>query len=239
MFDKDDVNHAFQPVISTKHQRTIGYEALIRHDRMRPEELFTMARERENLYWLDTLSIEEAVKTFNFEMNGQLFLNIFPSTLLDANFHFFMENLMETCIRKPSEVVFEINETSIEEYAWNTAALKERISLLRKWGFVIAIDDVGAGAASMKHIIEYQPDMIKLDRYFSINLSQSESKQEILSLFVLFCQRQNVSLVLEGVEEAPDFNTAVQLNVPLLQGYYTGKPSFQHIMTETNKRQGE
>ncbi|PWA10072.1 hypothetical protein DCC39_11800 [Pueribacillus theae] len=224
MFYKKDINHVFQPVFSPKQRKVIGYEALMRHDFFpQPDVIFQIARELDKLYLLDSLSIQKAIETFNFGYKGFLFLNIFPSTLLTSEFLIFLEEIQKYQIN-PKKIVFELNETVEEENIWNLPSLKNQISVMQKLGFLIALDDVGAGAASLKKIIEIQPDMIKLDRFFSVKLAESNSKQELLTFFVNFCKSQKSMLVLEGVEESVDFVTAERLDIPFVQGYYISKP---------------
>lgn len=225
MFYKKDINHVFQPVFSPKQRKVIGYEALMRHDFFpQPDAIFQIARELDKLYLLDSLSIQKAIETFNFGYKGYLFLNIFPSTLLTSEFLIFIEEMIQKNQIDPKKIVFELNETVEEENIWNIPSLKKQIGVMQKLGFLIALDDVGVGAASLKKIVEIQPDMIKLDRFFSVKLAESNSKQELLTLFVNFCKSQKSMLVLEGVEESVDFVTAKRLNIPFVQGYYISKP---------------
>lgn len=232
MIDRaDEVYHVFQPVFSVKHEKAIGFEALLRHnDAIRPDDLFKMARERGCLYFLDALSINKAIETFHGQTDGYLFLNVFPSTLLASGFPQFLEETVSEYPIRTDEVVFEINETFIEEDVWNNPSFEKHIHLLRQQGFKVAFDDVGVGVASLKKIVEFQPDIIKLDRYFSTNLSRSEMKREIVNLSAAFCQSQNVMLILEGIENSDDFIAAKQMNVPYVQGYFTGEPlPSQHL----------
>lgn len=231
MFYKKDVNHVFQPVYSLQQQRAIGFEALMRHAFFpKPDVLFKVADEMGQLNRLDILSIEKAIETFGFGNSGYLFLNVFPTTILASEFQDLMENLMRRRSINIAKIVFELNETPREENVWNTPSFKKQLSKLRQLGCVIALDDVGVGGASLKKVIEFQPDMIKLDRYFSVDLARSKSKQEMITLFVNFCKNHKSTLILEGVEESDDFKTAKRLNVPFVQGYFTGKPfPCQHI----------
>ncbi len=226
MFNKQTITHLFQPIMKTKNKKVIGYEALLRHRLVAdPLMFFKIARDLGKLTTLDMLSIEKAVETFNFKSGKLLFLNIFPTTLLTAEFAPFLNSLLSSFRIVPSQIMFELNETSEEKEIWNNPQLKNRVLELREYGFRIAMDDVGVGAASLKQVIEYKPDMIKLDRYFSIHLAESEEKQAILTFFVDYCNKQNYDLVLEGIENVEDLAVAKRLNVLYVQGYYIGKPS--------------
>lgn len=225
MFTKDDIHHVFQPIFSPKQQKTVGFEALIRHHVFdQVHHLFRTAREQNMLFLLDTRSIEKAVETFDFKNDWYLFINIFPTTITHTDFPDFLENMMDKYSIQPNRIVFELNESSSEESLWNEPMMKERITWLRQFGFLIGLDDIGSGAASIKNVIETNPDIIKLDRYFSAQLSKSTIKQEMIASFLTFCHNQHSMLVLEGVENQEDFFVASQLDIPLLQGYYIGEP---------------
>lgn len=225
MLNKQEIRHAFQPVVCSQTKKTIGYEALLRHNLIsNPLTLFENAREQDLLTKLDMMSIEKAVQTFHFQYGETLFLNVFPTTLLEPDFPYFLANLLTVYSVYPQQIIFEINETAEEKQVWSEPLLKETVELLRKNGFRVAMDDVGVGAASLKQVIEYKPDIIKLDRYFSQSLAKSKDKQAVLTFFVDYCSKKNNKLVLEGVEEQEDYEMAKELNVPFLQGYYVGKP---------------
>ncbi len=227
MLTKKDINHVFQPVVSSQTEKIVGFEALLRHERIsNPVSLFREAREQGLHTQLDMLSIEKALETFRFQHVVELlFINIFPTTLLNMEFKIFLKRLAEKYSSHVKQIVFELNETAEEKQIWNKQKLKEMVALIRGYGFRIAIDDVGVGAASLKQVIEFNPDMIKLDRYFSNQLAVSNDKQEVLSFFVDYCRKKNKKLILEGIETKLDFEAAKALHVPYLQGYYIGKPN--------------
>jgi EAL domain-containing protein (putative c-di-GMP-specific phosphodiesterase class I) len=89
--------------------------------------------------------------------------------------------------------------------------------------FLYSLDDVGKGIAGLNKIIEFAPNYIKLDRYFSMGLSQSKEKQQIISLLIQYANGK-MGLILEGIEEEVDLEQAKILNVPVVQGYLLGKP---------------
>ncbi|MGK5508444.1 EAL domain-containing protein [Brevibacillus formosus] len=71
--------------------------------------------------------------------------------------------------------------------------------------------------------MEYEPDTVKLDRYFGKQLSSMPNKQKLISLFVQYCQDQT-QLVLEGIEESENVSVALALGVPVAQGFLLGQP---------------
>ncbi len=224
-------HHEYQPLRRLSDLSEFGYEALLRGStRLDPGKLFQSALEQGQLYFLDTWSIAGALSGFlRSEAAGDesklLFVNIFPSTLVADGFPSFIESM---CTLFPSligRVAFEINETISEGEIWNASLFRDRIAAIRDKGNLIALDDVGEGTASFRKIVEIAPDIIKIDRFFSIGLSDCLKKQQVMRLFVDFCAGTGSTLVLEGIEREEDLDCAVRLGVPVGQGFHLGRPS--------------
>ncbi|GAA3404932.1 EAL domain-containing protein [Paenibacillus hodogayensis] len=219
----------FQPLVQLETGAPAGYEALLRSAASEsPERLFRTARAGGFLYELDTGAIRQAVSCYFGEIPDPrraplLFMNIFPSTLLHPSFDRFMEDDLFRRHPPSGQMVLEINEAHEEEKMWDIQLLGDKIRELRRLGFLIALDDVGSGAASLRKIVEYEPDIVKLDRYFGNQLAASPGKQKLVSLFVDYCSGSS-GLVLEGLEEADDLAMARLLGVPIGQGFLLGRP---------------
>lgn len=220
--------HVYQPIWDLDTWNIFGYEALMRVvNKAVPnvEHLFQRAREEGCLYELDTMAIENSISNFPFShLNKQLlFLNIYPSTILHEHFEDFLDDLIRKYPVIRDRIVFELNETRDEEDIWETAQLKEKIQIVKNYGFYVAIDDVGKEVFTLQRIIEFQPDYIKLDRYFSEELAMNKEKQQMISLLANYCKRK-MMLVLEGIEKEIDLAQAKLLRVPAAQGYLLGEP---------------
>ncbi|WP_312113392.1 EAL domain-containing protein [Brevibacillus reuszeri] len=220
----------FQPLVHLGSGEIFGYEALLRSKTASsPDALFRNARLENRLYELDTYSMRTAISSYFNKMNRLgnspfLFLNVFPSTLLNPGFLDFLHGHVQKYRSIHQQIVLEINEANEEDKMWDIRLLGQKIRELRQHGFLIALDDVGSGAASLKKIVEYEPDIVKLDRYFGNQLSVSSAKQRLVSLFVDFCLGQ-IQLVLEGMEEPEDLAIAQALGVPIGQGFFLGRPN--------------
>ncbi|MFB9274468.1 EAL domain-containing protein [Cohnella cellulosilytica] len=220
----------FQPIVWLEDQRVYGYEALLRSsEKILPDHLFRLARTRNDLYELDCRAMAGSISTY-FQQIGHdepaawLFVNVFPSTLLNPAFSKWIVQDMLNSRFPLNQIILEINEAPEEEKMWDIGLLGEKLSEMRRYGFRIALDDVGSGAASLKKIVEYEPDIVKLDRYFGKQLARNTAKQRLVSLFAEFC-RGEMLLVLEGIEHADDLSVARSLGVPLGQGYLLGRPA--------------
>jgi EAL domain-containing protein (putative c-di-GMP-specific phosphodiesterase class I) len=219
--------HYFQPIYSLKSGEKLGYEVLLRSNIYpNPDYTFQEARKEKQLYELDSQSIHKAIATYHSaglsKKDGKLFLNIFPSTILNPSFPSFLNKIITNNYLDSQEIILEISESElIEEFD----TFKERIAELKKIGFLIAIDDIGQGYTNLKIIIELEPDYLKFDRYFTQNLQLSKQKQAIITLFLSYCDQYKSQLILEGVENEEDITIAKELGIPIAQGYFLGRPA--------------
>ncbi|MGG0719582.1 EAL domain-containing protein [Robertmurraya massiliosenegalensis] len=163
--DVDKLYTYYQPLYLLEKHTLFSYESLLRSENeIPPNILFETARLDSQVNILDRIAIKKGLSSFHIQENIFLFLNVFPSTLIQEDFFDFLDqNLDQFGIRK-NRIVFEINETISEANNWNMSELKRVIIELKKQGVKIAIDDVGTGIACSQKIIEIQPDFVKLAR---------------------------------------------------------------------------
>ncbi|MBS4195754.1 EAL domain-containing protein [Lederbergia citri] len=215
--------HFFQPIYELHNRNKIGYEALLRSEEYpNPEIAFQLAKKEHQLFDLDVGSMRKALSTYlSTSENGLIFLNIYPSTLLDPRFISLLKRVL-TSREHNSRIVLEVSESELIE---DIKIFKERISTLKQDGFLIAIDDMGRGYSRIESIIELEPDYIKLDRLFAKDLHLSPKKKEFISIFQTFCDHYGSQLILEGVETSEELEMAKSLGVVFAQGYFLGKPA--------------
>jgi EAL domain-containing protein (putative c-di-GMP-specific phosphodiesterase class I) len=118
-------------------------------------------------------------------------------------------------------VVIEITEHAcVTEYA----PLLEAMAPLRAAGLRIAIDDTGAGYASMRHILRIEPDLIKLDISLTRGIDRDRKRRALASALIAFAAEAGIKIIAEGVETAQELNTLQALGVGYGQGYYLAQP---------------
>jgi len=218
------ITHWFQPIYDLKLNKVIGYEALLRDaspKNLSPVDIFNEAEKKGHRSILDTLSIKTAINSFK-DNSYLLFLNIFPSTLLEEDFMLWWdENIPSSC-----PIVLELLENEPVK-KWNE--LKAITKELKNRGIKIAIDDMGEGYSFFQQWIELEPDFVKLDRYFAESLSKNSLKQKIVkSLIELFSD--TTGIIIEGIEKDEDLHTVGFLGIPYAQGYLLGRPSPKEVL---------
>lgn len=222
----EEFQHVYQPIYNLSNFSVHGHEAFIRYKNYHQniEAIFLQAKKLNKLYDLDTNSISKAMLTYSQQgyLRPMLFLNVFVSTLLDHSFLLFFEDLLSKVDIPLKKIVLEINEA---EEITDHKLLRKKVIYLQDKGIKIAIDDFGKGSASLKNVIELEPDYVKLDRYFSTDLAFSSKKQKVVKSLVNHFQG-DIKLILEGIEKSEDLAMAKALGVPTGQGYLLGKPDY-------------
>ena len=214
-----NITHWFQPIYNLESNDVIGYEALLRDStrlQVSPVDLFNKAGKYGHRNTLDFISIKTALEAYTIESN-QLFLNIFPSTLLQDGF----TSWWDLNVPRSVQVVLELLEN---EPVSNWKKVKRITDELRDRDVKIAIDDMGGGYSFFQQWIELEPDYIKLDRYFSENLSTNLRKQKTIQCLVELIG-DTAEIIIEGVETVEDLGFAELLGITNAQGYLLGRPS--------------
>lgn len=222
---------AFQPIIETRSGEVFGFEALARI----PDstcfkniaDLFPFAEKIGQLYPIETLCRRQAITSYsNVAQNKEmLFLNIDPQVLVDPEFasgH--TRRLLSERGLSPSDVVLEITERSaIEDFS----TFRKALDHYRNQGYLIALDDVGAGYSSLQSVAELHPDFLKIDRSLVQGVNTDPIKWALLETFVTFSKRIGCRIIAEGVETEEEMRTVVQLGVDYVQGFFVARPTFE------------
>jgi EAL domain-containing protein (putative c-di-GMP-specific phosphodiesterase class I) len=103
--------------------------------------------------------------------------------------------------------------------------IRETLAPLRAKGLKLAIDDAGAGFASLRHVVELQPDIIKIDRSLVAGVETDMARRSVVTTFVLLALDIGAAIVAEGVETPSELEAVTTLGVDAVQGYLIARPS--------------
>lgn len=224
--ENEAFEHHFQPIVDLTDQKVEAYEALFRSQLFsNPEQAFNLAIKKKQLYELDSRSLRKAIHTYlkagYLEKGKKLFVNVYPSTVLNINFISLIDNIIDRFPGSSQSIVLEFVENEkIRDFNGIENAVKE----LKKHGLAIAIDDFGKGIDDINRTIELDVDYIKLDRYFSAGLLMSKRKQAYVEFLIHYCSQFHLKLILEGLETGQDINLARLLGIQYAQGFALGRP---------------
>jgi EAL domain-containing protein (putative c-di-GMP-specific phosphodiesterase class I) len=213
-----------QPIVDLVSGRRVGAEALSRFPKdwdKPPDVCFAEAHSIGEGDRLELLAIERAGEHLP-RVDGYVAMNVSPATLLRPEF-------TELLHRFPLErVLLELSEhDQVEDYQ----ALADVLTPLREAGMRLAIDDVGAGFSSLRHIVVTGPDVIKLDRSMIFGVSADPVLTTLVSSLVAFGRGCGATVVAEGIETAQDAAVLLGLGVDFGQGWHFGRPGPPEALT--------
>jgi EAL domain-containing protein (putative c-di-GMP-specific phosphodiesterase class I) len=230
LLDTDAITTHFQPIFSVRQKAVVGMEALSRGlmsdgRLISPYELFKMAAAERLGAELEGTCRKAAVQNFAGLASQPdellLFLNLDLGATDD---HQELPSALERLVRDahllPRNVAVEFLEARLEDVG-RFGALAEA---LRAQGFLVVLDDVGAGHSNLDRIPLFRPNVIKVDRSLISGVRDDFYKQETLKSLVNLSRRIGALVVAEGIETEEEAIVALELGADLLQGYFLSRP---------------
>ncbi len=213
---------AFQPIVEASERRVFAYEALVRSEEPTlpgPFDLFDAAGRLGRVHELGRVIRKKVTEAgVSAPPNVLLFVNVHSEELTDD------ELLSEGAPLSglAGRVVLEITERSSLA---GVAGLPARLATLRKLGFRVAIDDLGAGYAGLSSFSQLEPDFVKLDMSLIRGVDQSPRQRSIVRGIAHLCADDlGIRVVCEGVESRAERDTLAADGLDLFQGYLFARP---------------
>jgi EAL domain-containing protein (putative c-di-GMP-specific phosphodiesterase class I) len=219
ILDSEHMDIEFQPIFDLLDCRIVSLEALARFwtEPMRPPSAwFAEATEVGLGVELELAAMRAALLRLDeFPADVAIALNVSPATALDPRF-------CELLLDVADQVVIEITEhAQVDDYD----ALRAALAPLRERGAQLAIDDVGAGFANLRHILRLAPDIVKLDLSLTQEIARDPAREALASSLVGFAGGVGASIVAEGISSDEDLALLRTLGVDYGQGFHLARPS--------------
>jgi EAL domain-containing protein (putative c-di-GMP-specific phosphodiesterase class I) len=225
-----DFTFAFQPIVDVRRETVYSYEALVRGPNGEPAFSVLDKVNDENRYRFDQDCRVAAIA---------LAAHLGVDTMLNINF---MPNAVyrpENCIRStfaaalkygfPIErIVFEVVEN---DHLADASRLVEIMTEYRRFGFVTAIDDFGAGFRDLGLLVRFQPDILKLDMDLLRGIELDRARQAVVHGILMMCSQLRIRVLAEGVETLAEYAWLRDAGIDLFQGYLFARPGFQTLPT--------
>lgn len=234
LIQSDTIVPYFQPIVSIKEQRIVGFETLLRgidpitSEILPPYPILRHAREQGLSCELQRIICTKALKEFSqFRrlvpgwQSTFLTLNIDPYLVEDkfCSLQCIIKVLHEQNVEFKN-IVFEIVESSISDMK----VLEKFCDLIRSNHFLIALDDMGKGHSNLNRVVSLRPDIIKLDKYLIKNIQKEYYKQEVVKSLVALSHKTGALVIAEGIESEEEAIPNLSLNADMLQGFFFSKP---------------
>jgi EAL domain-containing protein (putative c-di-GMP-specific phosphodiesterase class I) len=223
----EGVRTLVHPIYRLDDLSIIGYEALSRGvesgEFERPDKLFNVAYDADLVMQLERLCRRRAFQTArNLPKGRLLFINVEPEAVGDPELRDCMfTTLLEDVEIRPSDVVLEITErTAIADFG----SFRATLEYLRTLGFGVAVDDGGAGYASLQVLAEVRPEWLKIDISLIRGIDADDVRRSLVASMVMFAERVGVRLIAEGIESEAQLETLRQLGVEFGQGFFFCEP---------------
>jgi EAL domain-containing protein (putative c-di-GMP-specific phosphodiesterase class I) len=207
----------FQPVVRLADAQSLAYEALTRFaDGSPPERRFADAHAVGLDVELETATLRAALDGARDLPEGVvLSVNVSPSFVLRNG------TLTGLFGRARRPLVLELTEREpIEDHSAFRKAIAG-LDVAVDW----AVDDAGAGYASLRHIIELRPRYVKLDRGLVTGIRADPIRQALVAGMLHFAGAIGVEIITEGVETEAERLTIQELGVALGQGFPFARPA--------------
>lgn len=225
---RSDLEVSFQPITDLITPRVIAMEALTRPRVGFPNAsaLFAAASALGRGPDLDSAAraciIESSAR---LPRHLALFVNISPTTLASPDG---VERIWRDLAPSAARCVLEITEHAVDGDAAGEGRVADAAEALRDRGFQIALDDLGAGNADLRRLVDLRPDWIKVDRALVCGVEQDSGRQRLIESLLGFASGLGIRVIAEGVERASELTCLRSLGVRYVQGYLLARPSRSH-----------
>jgi EAL domain-containing protein (putative c-di-GMP-specific phosphodiesterase class I) len=224
----EDVVTLYQPICDLRDRAVLGHEVFTRGPAggpfEDPDRLFALAERTGRLIPLERLCRRCALASVGSHLGpeAKLFLNTSARTLRDSEIAGpgFIRRIDQQRLAHRN-VVLEITERAALE---ERQTYREVLRSLKREGFQIAIDDMGAGHSSLQSLVEIEPDYLKFDVSLVHNIDRSRIKRSLLETLVELAEKIGARVIAEGIEVESEYRTLGEMGVQLGQGHFLAPP---------------
>jgi len=215
----------FQPIIDNATRKIVKYESLVRlindEGKVLSPYFFLETAKKSNYYLkITSIVLEHSFNILN-HCESDISINLSALDIEQKNMRKKILELLEHYKEDAHRIVFELLEDeSIKDFS----VVKKFIAEVKAYGVKIAIDDFGAGYSNFERLLDYQPDILKIDGCLIRDIETSTYSLSAVKSIVTFAKEQNLQTIAEFIENEEIYNIVKELGVDLSQGYYFGKP---------------
>ena len=227
---KDQFEAYFQPKVELRTRRVVGAEAMARWNHpqkgiIAPQSFVAAIEDNGLIEQLTDVILKRAA--FNCRiwqyagLDATVSVNLSVRSLDDVALAERMMNLVNGQSLEPRHVTFEVTESVA---MGDLGKILENLSRLRMKGFGLSIDDYGTGYSSMQRLSRVPFTELKIDQHFVKNAATQPASRAVLESSLEMAQKLSIVAVAEGVESQAEWNLLRELDCPVAQGYFIGKP---------------
>jgi len=217
------IRTVFHPIVRLADKQVVGHEALTRPldggSFGSVEELFCFAESTDLLLEFERLCRCVAIRNAaEVQGPGLLFLNASARAVVDSAWsHSEMDAMLAQSGFSPRRVVVEITERVAVE---SRDVFREALKAFKGRGYLLGVDDMGAGHSSLSALAEVEPDFLKVDASLVRGIDRSGIKRGLLQSLRVLAEKIHARVIAEGIERSEEEETLLGLGIELGQGLY-------------------
>ena len=215
----------FQPLYNNKTKKIEKYESLVRiigEDSKIISPFFFLDIAKKGKYYTQ-ITKKVLQNSFNaLELTASdISINISATDIEDKHINKLILDFCKNNPDKTKRVVFELLE---DESFKDFNAVKEFIKTVKGYGALIAIDDFGSGYSNFERLLDFQPDILKIDGSLIKNIDKNQFSRDIVETMQDFATKIGVKTVAEFVSSEAIFNIVNEIGIDYTQGYFIDEP---------------
>ncbi len=230
--DNEEMEVYYQPIVDLKSKTLSGFEALLRWNHpdmglISPVDFIPLAERNDTIVELSEFVLKEAIQQLaKWQKEYQrpdlfMCINMVSDQISQPDF---LENLHLKCTTnniKPSDLVLEFSEYCLSQvFKWDSLFLNE----LKTSGYNIALDDYGESRASIRSLIDYRIDVLKVDRSLTLEVLHDERKRRLFDLMISLSHEVGLKVVIEGIQSSELLTYSEKSKAQYGQGFLFAKP---------------
>jgi EAL domain-containing protein (putative c-di-GMP-specific phosphodiesterase class I) len=231
--DLGRLSAAYQPKIDTRTGAAFAVEALARWHRpdersVPPDEFVTLAEISGRIERLTEVVFGKSIRWFARNLAPselELCLNLSARSLTDRDLPDRLDRLCRSAGLDPTRLVLEVTETSI---ASDASVAHGVLTELRDRGLRVALDDFGAGHASLLQLARHPFTDLKIDRGLVRSVATETQSRTIIEAIVRLAENLGVRVMAEGVEDEATYVCLQELGCMLMQGNHLARAMEPH-----------
>lgn len=223
--DTSNIVSYFQPIIDNKTKQIFKYESLVRlinedNEIISPYYFLDISKKGTYYTKITERVIESSFKVLDY-IKHNISINISVIDIENEDIRHKLIELVSNPLYK-GRVTFELLE---DEDSKDFKTVKKFISYVKEVGDVkIAIDDFGSGYSNFERLLDYKPDILKIDGTLIKNIETNSFSRNLVETIVSFAKKQKIKTIAEFVENENIYNILKDIGIDYSQGYYFGKP---------------
>jgi len=214
----------FQPIINNQTKKIEKYESLVRlvnnNNILTPFHFLDIAKKSKYYPHITDIVLEHSFEALK-HTDREISINLSAIDIENERTRNTILKLLKDHKDESSRLVFELLE---DESVKSFDLIREFIVTIKDFGVQVAIDDFGAGYSNFERLVDFSPDILKIDGSLTKGITTNSYSLSVVKTIVTFAKEQNIKTVAEFVENEEIYNTLLELGVDYSQGYFFGKP---------------